>query len=59
MPERGGPAIEGLLPLAQPLFLPEGNYALTIEATQCAGYTATVPVVASRARTERARLICS
>ncbi len=59
VPARGGPAIEGFLPLAQPLFLPEGDYSLTIEATQCAGYSASVPVVAGRARTERARLICS
>jgi hypothetical protein len=59
VPSRGGPAVQGLLPLGEPLFLPEGDYALTIEATQCAAYTASVPVVAGRARTERARLICS
>ena len=58
VPARGGPALQGALPRAEPLFLPEGDYALTIEATQCAAYTAGVPVVAGRARTERARLIC-
>jgi hypothetical protein len=59
VPVRGGAVLQGVLPLAEPLFLPEGDYALTIEATQCAAYNASVPVVAGRARTERARLICS
>jgi hypothetical protein len=59
VPARGGPALEGQLPIAEPLFLPDGDYELRIEATQCAAYTATVPVLAGRARTERARLICS
>jgi hypothetical protein len=59
VPLRGGPTLHGVLPLAEPLFIAEGDYALTIEATQCAAYSATVPVVAGRARAERARLICS
>lgn len=58
-PARGGPPREGVLPLAGPLFLPDGNYALTIDAAQCTPYTATVPVVAGRTRTERAHLICN
>jgi hypothetical protein len=58
-PARGGPPLQGVLPLGKPLFLPEGNYALTIEATQCTPYAATVQVVAGRTRTERAPLICN
>jgi len=59
VPTRGGPVREGILPLGEPLLLPDGEYALTIESRECAPYEDTrVPVVAGRTRTERARLLC-
>ncbi len=59
-PKRGGPTREGSLPLAAPLYLPAGDYALTVDATQCTTFSATVPVVARTSRPpERVRLICN
>jgi serine/threonine-protein kinase len=58
-PVRGGAAREGELPLAAPLYLPAGDYTLTLEATQCSTFSATVPVVARATRRERIPLICN
>jgi hypothetical protein len=53
-----GPAREGVLPLAQPLVLPDGTYRLTVQASACATFEDTLPVVAGRVRRAAGRLIC-
>ncbi|GJG88545.1 hypothetical protein tb265_37260 [Gemmatimonadetes bacterium T265] len=59
IPLRGGPTREGLLPLSQPLVLPDGTYRLTIEAAACAQYSDEhLPVVAGKTRRETGRLLC-
>ncbi len=60
VPLRGGPTREGILPLSQPLVLPDGTYSLTVEASACAPYTdVRVPVVAGETRREpHHTLIC-
>ena len=58
-PLQGGPAREGMLPLAQPLVLPDGKYKLVVEARACARYEDTIPVVAGTIRREpRRRMLC-
>ena len=59
VPLRGGPTREGMLPLAQPLVLPDGIYRLTVEASACATYRdESLPVVAGKTRREPHTLIC-
>lgn len=53
-----GVSHEGVLPLAQPLVLPDGKYFLTVQASACATFEDTVPVVAGRTRREAGRLFC-
>lgn len=59
VPLHGGSGREGLLPLAQPLVLPDGIYRLTVEASACLPYTdPNLPVVAGKTRRELHSLEC-
>ena len=59
VPVHGGAPREGVLPLSQPLVLPDGTYRLTVEASACAPYTDdALPVVAGKTRREAHTLIC-
>ncbi|HEY0780396.1 MAG TPA: hypothetical protein VGD56_20740, partial [Gemmatirosa sp.] len=56
----GGATRQGVLPLSEPLILPDGTYRLTVEASACASYSDDrLPVVAGTTRREPLhKLLC-
>jgi hypothetical protein len=48
----------GAVPLAAPVLVPEGSYALHVSAKYCADYSGTVTISTGAAAKERVRLIC-
>jgi hypothetical protein len=46
------------VPLAAPVLVPEGSYALHVSAKYCADYSGTVTISTGAAAKERVRLIC-
>ena len=48
----------GAVPLAAPVLVPEGSYALHVSAKYCADYSGTVTISTSGTVKERIRLIC-
>ncbi len=54
----GHEVASGVVPLAAPVLLPEGSYALHVSAKYCADYSGTVTISTGAAAKERVRLIC-
>ncbi|MBA2683871.1 MAG: serine/threonine protein kinase [Gemmatimonadaceae bacterium] len=48
----------GAVPIAQPVLVPEGSYALHVSAKYCADYSGTVTISTNAVARERVRLIC-
>ncbi len=54
----GEEVASGSAPLAAPIVLPAGTYALRVSASYCADYRSEITVAAERTHSERAHLIC-
>ena len=48
----------GAVPLAAPVLVPEGSYALHVSSKYCADYSGTVSISSTKTAHERVRLIC-
>jgi hypothetical protein len=54
----GKEVASGAVPLAEPVLVAEGTYALHVSAKYCADYSGTVSISSGSAAHERVRLIC-
>ena len=54
----GHEVTSGVVPLAVPVLVPEGTYALHVSAKYCADYSGTVTISTGATAKERVRLIC-